>query len=55
MPKHSVVFDPDDPACPVCGSENVDWEETDRYERVWTCGDCGQWSRSVGYKLDTPL
>ncbi len=55
MPDHSVVFDEDDPHCPVCGSDNIDETETEAWSSVWTCDDCTRWGRQSGYRGEEPI
>jgi len=55
MSDRSVLFDEEDPHCPVCGSENVGENEEEIWESVWSCNDCGRWGRQSGYKGETPI
>lgn len=55
MPEHSVLFDPADPYCLVCGSEDVEEDESEHYESVWTCNACENWGRQSGYKGQVPI
>lgn len=55
MPEHSVLFDPSDPYCPVCGSGDIEQGESERYKTVWTCNACENWGRQSGYKGQVPI
>jgi len=55
MLNHSVVFDGDDPHCPLCGSENIEERETAMWESVWNCNDCQRWCRQSLYKGDAAI
>lgn len=55
MPEHTVLFDAADPHCPVCGSEDVEEDESEKYDSVWTCNACGDWGRQSGYKGQVPI
>jgi len=55
MPDHSVVFDEDDPHCTVCGSENIEKHETEKWESIWNCNDCRRWGRHSGYKGEASI